>query len=538
MTTKQLDKYITQNFEKDEVGYISEKKRAAVYVRFSSENQRDGYSVEYQMDECRKYIEENDMQFVRAYVDEATTGKTTNNRNAFFEMLNDVKRGLYECVVVYKYSRFARNLVEATIYRQQIEKSGATLISAMERIDDSTPEGKMMRNIIMVMDEYYSENLAVFVQSSMHTAAKSGKMMGSPAPLGYKYNENRLLEIDEQEAEIVRSIFELYANGFSYADILRWLRDRGLRTRRGKYFSESGIYAILRNEKYIGRFVYSVEGYETIIIDDALPALISADVWQRVQNRIEDWKNNTYQPTPRRSKNRAYPLTGKIICACCGNHYIGESKATYAATGTQYNYYSCRGKKRMQVCKNKSVRKDLLENYVFGELKKHLLNPAIIDRIAQETFDLVSDGTGDVEAEIKSLKSDIVKVEKRLEALLDAMLDGDIPKSIMNRKSEKLNAELSDLQKQLERKNVEATTSTSYDMVRGYLLQLMTDLEHGDDDMKKAVVQQMVKQITVSEDEITVEIGVNFDYFFRDTAQCGGANLRLSQKRKDLKRYE
>lgn len=206
MTTHDINQYINDNFERDEVGYISEKKRAAVYVRFSSENQRDGYSVEYQMDECRKYIEENDMQFVRAYVDEATTGKTTNNRNAFFEMLNDVKRGLYDCVVVYKYSRFARNLVEATIYRQQIEKAGATLISAMERIDDSTPEGKMMRNIIMVMDEYYSENLAVFVQSSMHTAAKSGKMMGSPAPLGYKYDENRMLEIDEQEADVVRNI--------------------------------------------------------------------------------------------------------------------------------------------------------------------------------------------------------------------------------------------------------------------------------------------------------------------------------------------
>lgn len=295
---------------------------------------------------------------------------------------------------------------------------------------------------------------------------------------------------------------------------------------------------MLRNEKYIGRFVYSVEGYETIIIDDALPALIPDDVWQRVKNRIEDWKKNTYQPTPRRSENRSYPLTGKIICECCGNHYIGESKATYAAKGTQYNYYSCRGKKRMYICNNKSVRKELLENYVFGELKKHLLNPALIDKIAQETFDLVSDGTGDVEADIKSLKSDIVKVEKRLEALLDAMLDGDIPKSIMNRKSEKLNKELSELQKQLARKNVEATTTASYDMVRGYLLQMMNDLEHGDDDMKKAVVQQMVKQIIVSEDEITVEIGVNYDYFFRDTAQCGGANLCLSQKRKDLKRYE
>ena len=537
MTTYEIDQFIAENYEKDEHGYISEKKRAAVYVRFSSENQRDGYSVEYQLDECKKYIADNDMQFVKAYIDEATSGKSTNNRTAFFEMLNDVKRGLYDCVIVYKYSRFARNMVEATIYRQQIEKAGANLISAMERIDDSTPEGKMMRNIIMVMDEYYSENLAVFVQSSMYTAAKSGKMMGSPAPLGFQYDENRKLEINEREAEIVRSIFDLYANGFSYADILRWTGEKGHRTRRGKYFSESGLYAILRNEKYIGRFVYSVEGYETIIIDNASPAIIDIDVWQRVQNRHDEWQENTLRPTPR-LKNRPYPLTGKIVCDCCGEHFIGEAKTTYGATGAEYNYYTCRGKKRLKLCKAKSVRKDHLENYVFGEIKKHILNPAIIDRLAKETFDIVSFGAGDIQADIKALKSDIVKIENRLEILLDSMLDGDIPKSVMKKKSAKLNAELANLQKQLEKKNIEAATTVSYDTVHGYLMQMMTDLEYGNDDMKKAVAEQMVKNIVISEDEINVTIGINFNYFFRDDDQNGGANLTLSQNRKGLKNYE
>ena len=128
------------------------KLRAAIYVRYSSENQRDGYSVEYQLEECQNYIQSQGYEFIQSYIDEAVSGKSTKDRNAFFELLSDVKKGFYDVVIVYKYSRFARNLMEATLYRQQIEKNGAKLVSAMERIDDSTPEGRMMRNIIMTMD--------------------------------------------------------------------------------------------------------------------------------------------------------------------------------------------------------------------------------------------------------------------------------------------------------------------------------------------------------------------------------------------------
>ena len=510
----------------------AEKKRVAIYIRYSSENQRDGYSVEYQLDECKKYIKQHDMLFVNSYIDEATTGKTTANRSAFFDMLGDVKRGLYDCVVVYKYSRFARNLVEATLYAHQIEKAGAKLISAMERIDDSTPEGKMMRNIIMIMDEYYSDNLATFVQSSMHTAAKSGRIMGGTAPLGYRLNSDKRLEIDEHEAEIIRSIFGLYASGFSLADILRWTVDKGYRTRRGNPFTESALYVILRNEKYIGRFVYEVKGYDAIIIEDAVPRIIDDETWHRVQEKISECLQNKHQPKPR-LKERSYPLTGKIVCGCCGNSYIGSAKVS-RKRNQDYSYYVCRGKKKMKICHNKDIRKEQVEDFVFGEIKKRLLNPDIIDRIARETYEIVSDGTGDIEAEIKKLKAEKTKIEKRLEILLDAMLDGEIPKSVMNKKSEKLNAELEAIQKQLDEKQVAAVTSITYEKVYGYLEQLMNDLEHGDNDMKKAVINQMVRSITIYEDRVDAEIGVNYRYFFRDSAKLGRPGLRVSLKREHM----
>lgn len=161
-----------------------------------------------------------------------------------------------------------------------------------------------------------------------------------------------------------------------------------------------------------------------------------------------------------------------------------------------------------------------------------MLNPAIIDKISRETYEIVSGGVGDIHAEISALKAQRAKIERRMEKLLDAMLDGDMQKSVMNRKSAQLKTELADLQAQINKKQIAAVTAVTYDMVHGYLTQLMNDLEHGDEDMKKAVASQMVRKITIGTDDIDVEIGVNFNYFFRDNLENGSPNLRLSKKKR------
>ncbi len=384
MSTKELQQYVSENFEQQENGYIS-RKRAAVYIRYSSENQRDGYSVEYQLDECQKYIDDNGLVFMKAYIDEAVSGKSANNRTAFFEMLADVKNGLYDCVVVYKYSRFARNLVEATIYRQQIEKAGAQLISAMERIDDTTPEGRMMRNIIMVMDEYYSDNLATFVQSAQYLAAKNGKVMGGGAPMGLKHNDKGTFDIVESEAEIIRLIFSLFADGVSQADILRSLDELGYLTRDGIPFKSSTFRGILRNPKYIGRYELEIKGYEKVVNEDAFDAIIDKQTWQRVQMRLAE-KEAKKEPRPR-LKKRSYPLTGKAFCGCCHSAFIGSAKGSInKGKRTEYNYYVCKGKDDKRVCDNKNIRKEMLENYVFSQIREHILNEEVIEKITGEIY--------------------------------------------------------------------------------------------------------------------------------------------------------
>lgn len=498
--------------------------RAAVYIRYSSENQRDGYSIEYQMDECQKYIKEHGFLFEKAYIDEAVSGKSANKRNAFFELLADVKNGLYDVVIVYKYSRFARNLMEATLYRQQIEKNGAKLISAMERIDDSTPEGRMMRNIIMTMDEYYSDNLSTFVQSSMYTAAKSGKYLGGILPYGFNVNEHGEFVENKAEADIVRRIFELRAAGAMPADILRIFQNEGIRSRGGKLFTQQLLNKIVRSEKYIGTYKYAVKGYEPIYIENAFAPIISRELWDKVQHIVD--KLNEKRNVKGRARKNIYPLTGKIFCACCGEPFTGNSK------GNGLSYYTCRGQDKLQICKNGSVMKSVLEDYVFGKIKELILAENHIDDIARivlNTFDS-STADADIESDIKALKKEKADIERKLENLLDLMLDGTISKDILQKKSSALQGELKSVESALKSKEYTASAAVTYEGIRGFLLDMVKQLETADDTVKKAIAAQFIDKIIVNKDDVTVRLTVS-PFFTGDKLNNGWALFTLSPER-------
>lgn len=500
-------------------------RRAAVYIRYSSENQRDGYSVEYQLDECKKYINEHGFSFEKAYIDEAVSGKSTNNREAFFSLLSDVKNGLYDVVIVYKYSRFARNLMEATLYRQQIEKNGAKLISAMERIDDSTPEGRMMRNIIMTMDEYYSDNLSTFVQSSMYTAAKQGKYLGGNPPYGFQISENGEFIENKSEADIVRRVFALRAAGAMPADILRIFLDEGIRGRGGKPFTQQLLNKIVRSEKYIGTYKYKVKGYDPVYIENAFAPIVDKKTWDAVQIAID---KNAKKTAPKgRARKNVYPLTGKIFCACCGEPFTGNNK------GNGIAYYTCRGQDKLHICKNGSVLKPVLEDYVFGKIKELILSENHVDEIARIVLDTLDSSAADdnIEADIKALKKEKAAIERKLENLLDLMLDGSISKELLTRKSDGLQAELKAIDKELKAKEFTASTAVTYDGIRAFLLDMVKQLETADDNVKKAIAAQFVDKIIVNKDDVTVRLTVS-PVFTGDKLNGGWALFTLSPERK------
>lgn len=491
--------------------------RVAIYIRYSSENQRDGYSVEYQQEECLKYINNNGWHFVKAYIDEAVTGKSTDKRTSFFELLSDCKQGLYDVVLVYKYSRFARNLMEARLYHHQLEKQGVKLISAMEQIDDTTPEGRMMRNIIMTMDEYYSDNLSTFVQSSMHTAAKQGKYLGGSPPYGFKIENGKFIE-NTEEANIIRKIYQLRAEGMQPSDILKLLNAEGITSRNNKPFTQQLLHKIFRSEKYIGVYNYKVKGYEPVRIPDALPKIVDDQVFNKVQIELN---KNSNKPKGR-ARRYSYPLTGLIRCEICGEHFTGTSKGKTS----NLKYYVCRGRDKLAKCDNHSIKKEEIEDYVFKHLqelikndKEHLVG-LILEQIEETP-----------EQDTKALISQKQKLEAKINKLVDLMLEDTLPLDVLKARLDPLKQELADIEQIIKIQQYNASNVITEEKVRNFLDTTLNQLERSDDLIKKTIAEQFIDSIIINKQEVKIKIMVSPN-FIGDKINKGWAVLCLNPKRK------
>ena len=498
------------------------RKKAAVYVRYSSENQRDGYSVEYQLDECKAYIEKEGLEFAASYVDEAVSGRSAEKREAFFRLLSDVKAGLFDFVVVYKYSRFARNLMEATLYRQQIEKHGAKLLSAMERIDDSTPEGRMMRNIIMSMDEYYSDNLSTFVQSSMHVAAKSGRYLGGEPPFGYRI-EDGSFAIHEPEAEAVRRAFALRAAGLLPADILRDFAQNGIRGRNGKPFTQQLLNKIFRAEKYRGVYEYKVKGYEPVRIEGGMPRIVTDEEWDAVQRAVD--QNSKARLAKPRTRKNVYPLTGIIRCAECGEPFTGHTK------GNGLFYYACRGQSKLAKCSNGAIKRDELERYVFGKIGELILAEGLIPSLADAVMGALGESPDEGESKLAELRKEKAEIERKLDVLLELAIDGKMPREVMERKAESLSIGLEAVKAAIRSAELKASQSFTRESVEAYLRRSAEALWESDDASKKALAEQFVESITVSKADVNVRLAVSAGPT-GPKVNNGWPSLSLSPKRK------
>ena len=204
-------------------------------------------------------------------------------------------------------------------------------------------------------------------------------------------------------------------------------------------------------------------------------------------------------------------MTGKIICKHCRHNYIGCSKGFEIVKGERvdYNYYVCKGKDDKRICKNKNIRKEKLEKYVFDQIRQNFLNEKIIDSLAAEIYNILSEDDAPRVDDMKTLRAEKKKIESKLEKLLDSFIDGDLPKNVLQRKSASLTEQVNAIDKQITRLEIAQSSVVTLDKIKAYLKTLMYNLESGDHDLQKAVVDQTVHKIYISEDTVEVLLQIN-----------------------------
>jgi len=369
--------------------------RAALYARFSSDNQREE-SIEAQLRALKEHCNKNGILVIKEYVDRAKSA-TTDDRPQFLQMISDSKEKSYDIILVHKLDRFARNRYDSAYYRRELKNNGVTLISVLEHIDDS-PEGIIMEGMLEAMSEYYSKNLSREVRKGMRENALQCISTGGRPPYGFKLNPiTRKYEIEEAEALAVKLIFESVCNGIGYIEIMRALNVQGYKTRNDKPFGKNSLYEILRNEKYTGVYIFNKAAGkdckgnrnnhlakhddDIIRIDGGMPQIIDDETFDVVKRILISRKRLS-------QNNQAvenYLLSGKIYCGECGAAYTGNRKFS-GRNKILYVTYRCGAKnlKSSIVCQNKEIRREYIEDFVMKELVQIIFNDSRIPILVEK----------------------------------------------------------------------------------------------------------------------------------------------------------
>ena len=274
---------------------------AVIYARYSSDNQREE-SIEGQIRECTAYAEKNDITIVKHYIDRAISAKT-DNRPQFQQMIKDSDKKLFDIVLVWKLDRFARNRYDSARYKTQLKKNGVKLMSATEIISEG-PEGIILESVLEGYAEYYSADLSEKVIRGMTENALKGKFTGGAIPFGYIINADHRFEIDPLTAPFVAETFQRYNDGQTMREIRDWLNEKGVKNQRGGLMTFNTIQHMLNNRRYIGELKY-----RDVLIPDAIPSIVSAELFNDVQEKIA---KNKKAPARRKAEDD-YLLTTKPV---------------------------------------------------------------------------------------------------------------------------------------------------------------------------------------------------------------------------------
>lgn len=508
------------------------RKVAVAYARFSSNNQREE-SIDAQLRAIREYCEKENIELIAEFTDEAVSGKT-DDREDFQNMINKLLKGHIQAdyVLVHKFNRFARNKFDSALYKKKLRDIDVKVVSVSQKIDD-TPEGELLEGFLETIDQYYSANLAAEVRKGLRENALKGKHSGGQVLFGYSLDDEGYY-VPNENAKIVKRIFEEYAQGYAKTEICERLNKEGYRNQRGKKFNTRTLYDLLRNEKYIGNYVYTIDKKETIRLDGIIKDHpIDKRLWITVQELCKDSSEKT--KARQRTKKRYYYLTGKAYCEECGSKICSNGSKRSNGKGKLNYYYQCVGKvKEKNGCKLPALNKDWVEPRVLKAIMDVVMNEEQVNQIAQIAYEEILAMRDTPVVTTAQLKKELAQIDKKQERLADLYMDGDMSKEMLDEKNGELARRRYQIEDELEkRKNVfEAEDITPKD-IKEFIVQYVEDIQNeydqSDDEFKRIMINTFVERIDVSREKVTVHIHTPFSRMDRGYKGCyAGVIHRLS----------
>ena len=477
---------------------------AFILARYSTDNQNPD-SIEVQVDKCSEWCHNHNLPILGIFADFATSGMK-DTRPQYEAMMQQLRLGFADTVVIYDQSRMFRKMTAWFSFRDQLATLGVTVVSVTQPMvgkDLRDPTNFLTEGSMALFNQMHALITRQKVMEKMRYMARNGQHTGGKPALGYKVEDGKLV-ICEEEAAVVRRIFNEYAAGKSYREIIDGLNADGLKTKRGNSFGNNSLHDLLHNEKYIGTLVYgqapyredgtrnthSKDGTDVIRIEDALPAIISKEVFETVQNRMS---LNKRLQGGRPAKNREYHLRSKVFCADC------KSAMTISTSKGEYYYYRCTGKKRLHNCDAAPVSVDYLEQRVAEAIKGILGTPSSTEHLIEILRTQAEEIQSGAVVRLRQLIEKDRDIAAKIQNASDVILGGFSSPTILGKLKE-LETERAEIDKEIRSLKREVDASA----IPEYRLREILDTITQSATNELAVLLSMVYRVEVGAETITI----------------------------------
>ena len=412
--------------------------RVAIYLRISTDELHQPFSLEAQHLKLRNYVTSQDnWELVgKPYIDEKS-GATTD-RPALKRALAAARAGKFDVLLVYRVDRLSRSIRGLSEILADLEDAGAAFRSATEPFDTATPAGRMMVQMLAVFAEFERATIIDRVINGMERKAARGEWPGGYRPHGYERHDGGKLVIVDYEKPVVQRIFTMYVTDKLGTQLVaKRLSADGYRTKAGNPWSKAAVLTVLRNRTYLGEIWFRDRWYKA---EDHHPAIISEKLFNDAQD-ILDARGD--EAGHRAVANSDYILAGRLFCSHCGKRYLGT-----AAKGNKYRYryYTCFTKHRYGTayCAADRLPADQLEHAVLTSLLDTLTRSDLIEQGLANTASEVDDQRATYTDELAAVERDITKNEDAIDRYLTAFENGTMDEETCSPRVQKLATKLTE----------------------------------------------------------------------------------------------
>lgn len=430
------------------------------YARVSTQEESQVNALKEQIIELDNFVNsQHEWEFVDKYVDEGKSGTTTKGRGEYKRLLTDIETDKFDIIVIKDETRLNRNVLDWYLFIDKLVQNKKKLYFYMEK-KFYTPDDALITGIKAIMAQEYSRDLSKKINNAHRNRQSKGKVCTNSTIMGYNLIDGKLV-INKEEAKIVKYIYDEYINGVGFRIIARNLYNMGIKSKNNTMFEPTSLRRIIANSKYKGTLtmnmvhkdfdtkkMYKLPKEQWIIHEDAVPAIVTKEIWDKANSLLEIKKINIPEGSLIGKNNGNHLLSGKIICGDCKKNYWYQKRKTCVDVWvcSKFRKYGdtesgCLNNIKLSNDVIIKILKDAIEHYL--QIRDENIENAIdiLNKLIEEK---------NIDNSVNTLQKEIEKLYSKKGKLIDSLAEELISKEEFILKKKEYDDKIEQLNQELE----------------------------------------------------------------------------------------